>query len=271
MQLNLPAFLLAVCAASGAVASCPDPKSSDRVDVYPTAAELPENLLRFYIYFPRPMGQDDILKHIAIMDDTGATVEGALLSNRFDLWSPNRQRLTLLLDPGRVKTGLEAHETLGRALEPGRRYTLSIRGAALDFDGCQLGVETAHSFSVGPADLEPPAPAGWALSVPPAGTLEPLAVDLGSPHDHLSLAYRLRVRDSKGDIVPGAIELGQAETVWRFVPKRPWAAAPHHVWIDERLEDLAGNRPGALFDRPLSSSAKGWANEIPFQPIPTAP
>ena len=128
-----------------------------------------------------------------------------------------------------------------------------------------------HGFRVGPADLDPPAPGDWIISAPRAGSTEPLVVDLGSALDHLSLAYRLRVRDSDGAVVPGSIELGEAETVWRFVPRHPWTATPHHVSVDAQLEDLAGNRPGVLFDQPLDTAPADWARELPFQPTEAKP
>jgi hypothetical protein len=124
-----------------------------------------------------------------------------------------------------------------------------------------------ESCGGGEADLDPPRPEGWTLSRPRAGTVEPLSVALGSPHDHLSLAYRLRVRDAAGVEVPGRIALGPGERDWRFTPARPWPSGAHVLAVDRRLEDLAGNRPGALFDGPVGSSeANGgvtlhWAPE----------
>lgn len=156
MNLILSSILLAAFAASSVQAACSTPESEGRIDIYPTAEDLPENLLRFYVYFPRSMGQQDILLHIEIRDEAGNPVDGALLSNRYDLWSPDRRRLTLLLDPGRVKTGLAAHEAMGRALQPDQRYSLSIRGTATDAEGCALGQDRVHGFRVGPADLTPP-------------------------------------------------------------------------------------------------------------------
>lgn len=271
MKRILSTLLLAAFAASSVQAACTPSESEGRIDIYPTTEVLPENLLRFYLYFSRPMGQEDILRHIAILDEAGNPVDGAVLSNRYDLWSPDRRRLTLLLDPGRVKTGLAAHEAMGRALQPGQRYSLAIRGTAKDAEGCSLGQDRVHGFRVGPADLSPPTPVDWEIIAPSAGSTEPLVVDLGSAHDHLSLAYRLRVHDSDGAVVPGAIELGEGETVWRFVPRHPWAATPHHVSVDAQLEDLAGNRPGVLFDQPLDAAAADWARELPFQPTEVTP
>lgn len=266
MRMSIASLLVALGA--GSASACPAPSANGPAEIYPTAMELPANLLRFFVYFPRSMGRGDILDHIVLVDETGREVTGAFLHNRYDLWSPDATRLTVLLDPGRVKTGLAAHDAMGRALEEGGRYAFVVRATAEDAAGCELGAETVQDFVAGPPDLEPPAPGTWALHRPAAGTRAPLAVDLGTPHDHLSLVYRLRVLDAAGEPVPGHIDLGDGERVWRFTPAAPWTGAPHYLVSDARLEDLAGNRPGGLFDRPIDTPDTGWARRIPWSPGP---
>lgn len=258
--------LLLVLLGTGSAAACPVPSMDGRIEIYPTAEELPANLLRFFVYFPRPMGRGDILDHIVLVDDTGSEVTGAFLENRFDLWSPDATRLTVLLDPGRVKTGLAAHDAMGRALEEGRLYSLVVRASAEDATGCALGAETVQAFTAAAPDIEPPAPDTWVLNRPAVGTRHPLSVDLGSPHDHLSLVYRLRVLDAGGDALPGRIDLDDGESIWRFTPTSPWRDAPHQLVTDERLEDLAGNRPGALFDRPTGTPQTPWVRAVDWAP-----
>lgn len=259
-------FSLAALWAPGAsMADCAD---GGGVEIYPTADVLPENLLRIYVYFPRPMDLGQSIEMVRLLDASANLVEQAFLSNRDDLWSPDRQRLTLLLDPGRVKTGLDAHEELGRALVPGQTYAFEVSGDALGADGCPLGADTRHAFEVSAADLEPPAPSDWTVSPPQALTQEPLEIAFGSPHDHLSLAFRLRVLDEHGAIVPGSIALGEQEESWVFTPNEAWQPEPYSLAIDERLEDLAGNRPGLLFDRPLDQAPLPWEGVITFTPQP---
>lgn len=250
-----------------AAATCPPP-SDGVVDIYPTASVLPENLLRIYIYYPRPMAPDGGLRHVRLLDGTGAVFNGVFLSNRDELWSPDRRRLTLLLDPGRVKTGLDAHEAMGRALVAGQSYTLVVSGGALDSADCPLGQSTQYAFTVGPADFAPPDPAKWDFSIPRANSTDPLVIHLGSAHDHLSMAFRLRVFDAKGDLVPGAVALGDAEESWHFTPRESWLSAEYTLAVDERLEDLAGNRPGALFDRPVDQAPEPWTRKRVFEPAP---
>lgn len=251
---------------SGMAVACPAPQAASRIDIYPTARVLPANLLRMYAYFPSPMARDGILDHVTLQDAKGVPIEGVFLSNRFDLWSPDSRRLTLLLDPGRVKTGLAAHEAMGRALTEGAEYTLSIAGTALDAAGCAVGADTSYTFSAGAPDTTRPSPQTWDLTVPVSGTRQPLVVAVNGAHDHLSLAYRIRVQDGAGANVAGMVDLGPAETSWIFVPTEPWRSDTYRLAIDERLEDLAGNRPGGLFDRPVGRAEIHWPRTIDWKP-----
>ena len=261
------ALAIAASMAAGALRAC-DAEQTVVTDVYPTGATLPENLLRVYIYFSAPMGRGDILPAIDLLDAQGRAVEGVFLSNRYDLWSADRTRLTLLLDPGRVKTGLQANVAMGRVLVPGETYTLRISETAEDAQGCTLASHHAVTFTATEPDLSSPSPAEWQLIRPASGTREPLTVILDGPVDHLSLAYRLRVIGPDGAPVPGRIDLGAEETRWFFRPRQPWPVTPHRLAIDPMLEDLAGNRPGALFDHPVGTPTRPWHRTLEFSPTP---
>lgn len=251
--------------ATTAVATCPAPETGP-VDVYPTAQVLPENLLRVYVYYPRAMAVSAGLSDIRLLDADGTPLDGVFLPTREDLWSQDRRRLTVLMDPGRVKTGLDASEAMGRALRSGHSYTLEVSEGSLDAAGCVLGQKTTVAFQVGPPDLDPPDPSEWELSTPMLGSRDPLVVNLGSPHDHLSLAFRLRVLGADGSIVPGQIGLSPNETGWEFIPRAAWKAETYSLTIADSLEDLAGNRPGVLFDLPSGQASEPWLGRLPFRP-----
>lgn len=264
MIMRVSLIVASICGATTAFGDCPTPELGT-AEIYPTAKVVPENLLRMYVYYPRAMAVSGGLSDIRLLDEDGLPVDGVFLPTREDLWSQDRRRLTLLFDPGRVKTGLEASEALGRALKVGRSYTFEVLGTAVDASGCVLGKSTRYGFKVGPADLEPPDPDAWTLVPPMAGTREPLQVGLGSPHDHLSLAFRLRIRDAAGALVPGQISLGAAEESWEFVPRTIWAEEDYNLTIEGNLEDLAGNRPGALFDQPAGQALKPSPDSLTFR------
>jgi hypothetical protein len=54
--------------------------------VYPTADTLPENLLKFYIHFSRPMRDGDAARHVALLDERGRAVSDAFLATDTELW-----------------------------------------------------------------------------------------------------------------------------------------------------------------------------------------
>ena len=219
--------------------------------VYPTADVLPENLLRFYIYFSEPMTREGIWDSVALLDESGGVVSGAFIENRFDLWSPGDTRLTVLFDPGRVKTGLVAHDRLGRALRPGKTYRLQIRESARTRDGCRLSRGFEKRFVATDADFEAPSLEEWQVRAPLADTQEPLHVVLDGPTDHVSMAYRIRVTDEAGAKVGGSLRLAGDEQEWIFTPSLPWGVGPYRIEVNTALEDIAGNRLTGLFDRPL--------------------
>lgn len=232
--------------------------------VYPTADILPANLLRFYLYFSKPMQREDILSSVYLADVNGNKLEGVFLDNKFDLWSPDNTRLTLLFDPGRVKTGLVAHNAMGRALTPGQQYQLVVDTSAKDAQGCQLATPFVKTFKASDADDELPDVSQWHINHPEIGSRDPLTVKLNGVMDHVSLAYRLRVKDGAGETVAGRIALSNQEQQWIFVPDQPWQIKPYHLMVDPVLEDVAGNRLTGLFDQPSlareSAGQKQWVS-----------
>lgn len=226
--------------------------------VYPSAQALPENLLRFYVYFSAPMREEEALQHLRLLDERGEEVPGAFLDPHEELWDPGRTRLTLLLDPGRVKTGLGAHEKLGRALRAGRSYRLLIDSGWRDARGEPSRVAFEKPFQVVAAAVRALEVARWQVEAPTAGSTEPLRLRFPAPLDHALLGLCLRVRrpggagaPAEGSEVPGRAEGEGAETGWRFTPAAPWLAGAYSVEVDARLEDVAGNNLRGPFDRPM--------------------
>ena len=165
--------------------------------------------------------------------------------------------------------GLTAHRQFGRALVAEQLYTLLVSGSAMDAEGCAIGDDARHRFSVEIADEVAPAPSQWVIRTPDVSTKQPLIIDLGSSHDHVSLAYRIRVLDKDGGILPGKIVLADAEKTWKFIPRSPWQGVEFSVMIDGSLEDLAGNRPGRLFDSTSEQTRTAWISRLYF--VPRAP
>ncbi|MCZ6765722.1 MAG: hypothetical protein O7D32_02190 [bacterium] len=234
--------------------------------IYPTANELPSNLLKFYVYFSSPMRGGDVYDHVALLDESGEAVDLAFVETRPELWDPSMTRLTLICHPGRIKRGLELNERIGPPLREGETFTLRVDGL-LDDAGSPMARAFDKDFVVGAADRMAPDPEAWVVHAPGADADVPLRIELGESLDHALLQRFVAVADASGSILEGTVELSQCETEWAFYPTETWAAGEYTILIHEALEDLAGNRVDGLFDAKTndsSLSAKKPAQKLRF-------
>jgi hypothetical protein len=225
-------------------------------EVYPTAEELPENLLKFYVHFSGPMRRGHIYDHIRLLDESGAPVVLPFLEIDEELWDPEMKRLTLFIDPGRIKRGVEPLEDVGPVLVTGKRFRLVIDGAWKDASGRSLARSFEKPFKVAPPDRVPPDPGAWQVTPPPAGGTDPLAVSFGKPLDHALALRMVRVADGTGKEVEGSAALADRETRWTFTPRAPWRPGPYSLVVRTTIEDLAGNNIGKPFDVDLAGGAR---------------
>ena len=216
--------------------------------VYPSADVLPENLLKFYVHFSAPMSRGHIYDYVHLRDDAGKEVEIPFLEIDEELWNPAMTRLTLFIDPGRIKRGVRPLEELGPALREGTRYTLVIDEAWKDGAGSPLKEAFQKSFQVGPPDRDPPDPAGWKIQPPQSKTRAPLAITFGEPMDHALAERVIRVINDSGEAVEGKTGLEDQERRWNFVPSAPWHRGSYRIAVQTTIEDLAGNNIGKPFE-----------------------
>jgi hypothetical protein len=209
--------------------------------IYPSADVLPANLLRFYIQFSAPMSRGEAAARLHLLDSKGKALPAVFLAGE-ELWDPAGTRLTMTLDPGRIKRGLTSNMALGDAIVEGRQYTLAIDKEWSDARGVAMVEGFRKSFHGAPADRIPPDPKMWRMSAPPAGSRNPLVVNFGESLNHALLERMLRID------VPGKISIPAGETEWRFIPESPWRAGAYRLMVNTAIEDLAGNRPGLPFD-----------------------
>ncbi len=238
----------------------PLPLRPPRVErVFPTSDALPENVLRFYIYFSNPMQRGWASRAIRLRGEDGRDVENVFMEFKQELWSPDQKRLTVLLDPGRIKRGVGTNSRLGQALKVGRRYTLTIEGVWQDGQGQPLAESFEKTFRVTPAIRSALEHRSWTLTVPSGGSRQVLALTFDRSLDHALLARVITVRDGGGQEVPGSVEVGREETQWFFHPQRPWASGAYTVVAQPILEDLAGNNLFGPLDRMVSEEANDRA------------
>jgi hypothetical protein len=239
------------------------------VGVSPAGATVPENLLRFYIWFSAPMSREAGLPHVTLTDERTGVVTDAFLPVDGGFWNHDFTRYTLFFDPGRVKVGILPNERMGRPLIAGHRYRLAIATSWRDAQGAPLVEPFEHRFAAGKAVTAPLDLATWQITAPPAGTREPLVLRTPAPLDH-AIALRALGIVSAGEEIDGDISLDVTDTRWQLVPRKPWRAGTYSVVALETLEDPAGNRPGRAFEVPIDDRATPAAPRL-LRPFTIAP
>ncbi len=232
------------------------------MQIYPSADILPENQLKFYVHFSGPMSRGGIHEHVELRNQEGKPVELPFLELDEELWDRGMTRLTLLVDPGRIKRGVKPLEDIGPVFEQGKTYTLAIKPTWKDANGRPLQRSFEKAFRVGAADRTPPDPLRWRLQyLPPPGTQAPLIVLFDEPMDR-ALALRLisvrRVDPSgrEGAAVDGEVVLDEQERRWMIQPAAPWRPGAYRLVVGSTIEDLAGNNIGKTFDVEVASGAQ---------------
>ena len=199
---------------------------------YPSGPEVPANLLRISIEFPEPP-PGTVAGRVRLTRADGSDIAGAFYPE--PLWSPDGRVLTLYLDPGRVKTGLKAHDLVGRALAAGERVKLRIDDRTL-----------REWRVIGPRST-PLEPDRWRLSTPRAGSTEALRVSMSSLIDRRDRDL-IAISDASGRRITGVSTLLSGERTWRFKPAMPWRQGPYHLKLHPDLEDPEGNRVARPFE-----------------------
>jgi hypothetical protein len=213
--------------------------------VYPSGDVLPSNLLRLYIYFSAPMSQGEAPQRMRLTDSSGKALQVFLPGE--ELWDPQFQRLTMTLDPGRIKRGLTSNTAMGAPIVPGKRYELVIDAGWLDARGVPMISGFRKTFTGGPAERVPPDPKQWRLTAPKAGTSGELTVEFPKPMNYALLGKMLQVAGGAGPVA-GTIQVDRSETRWRFTPREAWKAGDYRLVVNTAIEDLAGNSVGRPFD-----------------------
>ncbi|WP_233102164.1 hypothetical protein [Variovorax sp. IB41] len=209
------------------------------VRVQPSAGQVPANLLRLSIEFATRI-EGPVLPRLALLRPDGKPLEQPFLEQ--ELWSPSGRILTVLLHPGRVKTGLNAREVLGPILVDGDDVTLTLDDHPI------------QHWRVGPVDTRGPAVSAWRLSSVHAGSRQALVVTLDDAIDGREVDY-IAIADPHGRRVNGQALLKDSERTWAFTPHAPWRAGEYRLIARGTLEDPAGNRLGGRFETPAATPA----------------
>src|SRR5882672_8897528 len=117
--------------------------------VQPSGPEVPANLLRLSIRFAAQV-EGPLLPSLSLLRADGRQVQEPFLEQ--ELWSPNGKILTVMMHPGRVKTGLKAQDEKGPILCVGDEVALALDGVPI------------KRWRVGLADEIGPMASKWQMS-----------------------------------------------------------------------------------------------------------
>src|SRR5258708_668891 len=178
-------------------------------------------------------------------------------------------RLTLFIDPGRIKRGVRPLEEVGPALEAGKRCALVIDSAWLDGAGNPLRESFQKTFEVGPPDRDPPDPAQWKIQPPKPETRDAITLTFPEPMDHALAQRVICVTSAAGELLAGATALAGQERQWTFTPAPLWLPGPYQLVIQTTIEDLAGNNIGKPFEvdlvEPVQRHLTNASVKLPFE------
>jgi hypothetical protein len=172
-------------------------------------------------------------------------------------------RLTLFIDPGRIKREVKPLEDIGPALVAGQRYTLQVDAALRDGTGTPLREGFHKTFRVSPPDREPVSLADWKITPPKSGTRGELSLRFPKPMDHALALRVIGVADAAGRLWEGKSTMADHEMRWVFTPLKTWTAGTYQLQVRNIIEDLAGNNPGKAFEEDLVQGApKPFTNQV---------
>lgn len=215
--------------------------------VYPTSDVMPENLLRMYVQFSAPMGQQGGRGHIMFFDDSGREVPDVVVPLDTDLWNAERTRYTVILDPGRVKREILPNRDMGRALHDGNGITIVVKRDWPDAHGLPLTTEYRRRYRIGAAEDRALSTMEWHVTPPAAGSRDAVTVTFPKPLDYGLLQRSLSVGRGSASM-RGEVRIAAGETGWQFVPESEWQRGPYILTVQPILEDVAGNRIGRAFE-----------------------
>ena len=217
--------VLLVVATGGAIAG---------TSVSPAGDKVPANLLRIELQLDAPRREPMDLRQVRLLRG-GAIIDDAFLG--LPLPSRDGRVVTILLHPGRIKTGVGPNLAVGPALHEGDRVTLEVDDPPL-----------RKTWWVTAPRRQRIVVDDWPVAVPASGSRGPLHVTPGTVLGR-GAADLIRVADAAGRRVAGRGRMAADGSQWLFVPAAPWRSGRFTLRVHPAFEDAAGNRQCAAFEQ----------------------
>ncbi len=243
--------------------------SPEVLHVLPGDSLLPVNLLRLYVKFSQPMTKHDAYQYVHLLNGQGDTLNNVFYPAEPPLWDKTGQQLTLLFDPGRIKSGLQPNTQWGLGLKANEDYRVLVNGIK-DYRGTALRKAFEFNFHTTGPDHSSPQIQNWKVKAPKAYTTEPLVLTLDEPLNPAQAETAFQVMLEQ-QTVPSAVTVHAKQI--EFMASSPWVPGQYNLKVFNTLEDRAGNSLRKLFE--VAETADGhkppeWI-EIPFRIINEKP
>lgn len=228
--------------------------TTELLAIYPTSDSVPENLLKMYLVFSKPMQKiGNSLDYITVYDNTINKEVSVFLELQTELWNKDHTVLTLWLDPGRVKTDLIPNKKLGLPLINTHKYTILIDSTWKDANGEFITKPNSKTLIVGARDNGKPDPKKWFITIPNKGTKDGLVINFKESMDYFLAMECFNIMDAENNKISGRFSLVNNERELHFYPSQGWKKGRYSILIEPRLEDLSGNNLNHVFDTDLNA------------------
>lgn len=224
--------------------------------IYPSGETLPENTLRFYIFFSEPMQPHVANDYIKLIDSAGHVDDAAFMKFKQELWSADRTRLTILFDPGRIKRGVATNIRLGPALSEGYKYTLKIDKDWPTASGKLLHKNFEKHFIVVPPIRTRVNPTLWQINAPHKNTKDSLSITFDRAMDCALVKRMVSLQNANGKQIKGVIKSLKQEKVWEFSPEHPWKDNYIYLKVQANVEDVSGNNMRDSLDHKVNDKTQ---------------
>lgn len=225
------------------------------LQIYPTLDTVPENLLKLFLKFSKPMRSGKSIEYLTLIRGENDTLSSVFLDLQPELWNEDQTLLTVWLDPGRIKRDLIPNLEMGAPLDEFQQYNLIISDKWKDQNGINLSNSVVKSFYVTSRDSISPKPQNWEITKLKPETGDLLQIDFLEELDYSLLGEVFELKDDLGNKVEGKWQIGEHEKSIEFLPEKAWKKGSYQLQIENRLEDLAGNNINRLFETDIISNA----------------
>lgn len=229
-----------------------DKKQTKLLAIYPQIDTVPENLLKIYLQFSKPMQEvKDAKDFLKVINQETKQEEDIFLDLETELWNLEHNELTLWLDPGRIKKDLIPNKEKGNPIKLRNTYTINISKDWKDAEGLALEKEYQKTFYVSERDTKQPTIADFKFKVPKENTMDELEILCNEDLDMMLIRNNLKIYRDDKPLTSFKIEFNKSSII-KIIPNSNWKKGLYKIVIASQQEDLAGNNFMRLFDRDVT-------------------